>query len=118
MKWWQRLVRGSKKTIRNPTAKDLTRRAKIGVDLLEDRVVPSVVTMDLTARGSQVTVNGAIFKQADPQPTGTGVIRSFVRIQAQGSNQTVEQGYNTDYRPVQFDEKANPNFDRSIRLSE
>jgi len=85
------------------------------VEELENRMVPS--TFDLTTPGAMAPVNGAIFEQASPQPTGTGVIHSFVRLQAQG-NGTVEQGYNSDARPAQFDEKVNPNFLRSIHLSE
>src|SRR5688572_20637443 len=40
---------------------------------------------------------GAIFTADDPHPTGTGYIRSFVRLQSNGT----EQGYNTNARPVQ-----------------
>ena len=57
---------------------------------------------------------GAIFTADDPHPTGTGYIRSFVRLQSNGT----EQGYNTNARPVQFDEKTDPNFTRAITLSE
>jgi len=62
-------------------------------------------------------INDAIFAQSSPQPTGTGVIHSFVRVQANGSA-TMEQGYNTDVRPVQFDEKTSAPFMRSIHVSE
>jgi PEP-CTERM motif-containing protein len=71
---------------------------------------------DLTAAGSACSVQAGIdlYMQADPQPTGTGVIDSFLRIQDKGT----EQGYNTDGRPVPFDEKTDPNFTRSLQLSE
>ena len=39
-------------------------------------------TLDLRALNSFGTVNGAYFEQIDPSSTGTGVISSFVRIQA------------------------------------
>jgi len=69
---------------------------------------------------------GAIFAQINVQPTGTGVIQSFLRLQ----NTPTEQGYNTDARSynnggngpsasgvkTQFDEKSDPNFTRSIQL--
>jgi hypothetical protein len=84
------------------------------VEQLEDRLVPS--TLDLTTAGASGVFNNAVFQQASPQPTGTGVIHSFVRIQAHGN--TVEQGYNTDARPVQFDEKTSPPFMRSLQLSD
>ena len=56
---------------------------------------------------------GAIVQQVDPQPTGTGYIDSFVRIQRHPS----EQGYNTDNRPVQFDEKTDATFTHSITVA-
>jgi len=45
---------------------------------------------------------GALFYQTSQQPTGTGVIDPFVRIQRTGT----EQGYNTSGSNYQFDEKA------------
>ena len=43
--------------------------------------MPSASPLDLTTRGSSGTVNGAIFSQDDTQPTGSGVVHSFVRIE-------------------------------------
>lgn len=45
---------------------------------------------------------------------GSGVFASFVRLQA---NPT-EQGYNTDGRPLQFDENNSPTFTHSIKVSD
>ena len=56
---------------------------------------------------------GAIVRQIGPQPTGTGYIDSFVRIQ----HHPTEQGYNTDNRPLQFDEKTAATFTHSIRVA-
>ncbi|MEJ1937216.1 hypothetical protein WDZ92_44040, partial [Nostoc sp. NIES-2111] len=42
------------------------------------------------------------------------MINSFLRID---TNKDTEQGYNTDYRSVQFDEKTDSNFTRSLLLS-
>lgn len=70
-------------------------------------------TIDLTTAGSSGTLNGALFQQANPQPTGTGVIDPFVRLQSNGS----EQGYNTDDRPTQFDEKTDIHT-HSLQLSD
>lgn len=69
------------------------------------------------APGSPIYDSGAIFAQINVQPTGTGVIQSFLRLQ----NNPNEQGYNTDARSyaagkTQFDEKTDPNFTRSIQL--
>src|SRR2546422_6518846 len=70
---------------------------------------------DLTTVGSSCTINGANFKESDPQPTGSGVIQSFVRIS--GTPLTIEQGYNTDFRPVQFQENTTLTFTHSLLLS-
>jgi hypothetical protein len=72
--------------------------------------------VDLTSAGATGAINGVTFLQANPQPTGVGVIHDFLRIQSHSG--TVEQGYNTNARPVQFDEKDSAPFDRAIRLSE
>jgi hypothetical protein len=73
--------------------------------------------LDLTVRGSDAWDGSVYFAQASPQPTGTGVIQSFVRIEEKNH----EQGYNTDYRypphKTQFDENTDPNFTRSLALS-
>ena len=93
--------------------------AKLGLEQLEDRLVPSgVPAVDLTSPGAIGEVNGAIFQQNNTQPTGCGVIHDFVRIQAHGSQTMVEQGYNTGARPLQFDEQSSPTFTRNLQLSE
>src|SRR5947207_3200256 len=83
------------------------------LEMLDERAVPATL-VDLTTRGAEDTANGAIFRQVDPQPTGTGVIRSFVRVQARG----VEQGFNTDARPLQLNENKSPQFTRSITIGD
>ena len=70
--------------------------------------------LDLTSAGASGTIDGALFVQMDEQPTGTGFIDSFVRMQNRG----FERGYNSDFRPVEFDEKTDPNFTRSLLLDE
>ncbi|MBI3408027.1 MAG: carboxypeptidase regulatory-like domain-containing protein [Planctomycetes bacterium] len=92
-------------------------RLRLQLETLEDRLVPSAVSpdVDLSTRGSLGTVNDAIFRQVDAQPTGTGFINSFVRLQAQGAKTVVEQGYNTD-GPLQFDENKSRQFTHSLQL--
>jgi hypothetical protein len=91
---------------------------RLSVEPLEERAVPSSTPdVSLTSRGASGTINGAIFSQTDIQPTGTGYIDSFLRVLAKG-NGTTEQGYNTDARPVQYNELTTGNFTRSIRLSD
>src|SRR5262249_7984865 len=84
-------------------------------------------TVDLTTAGAIGSIpnaapgadpTAALFQQVPNQPTGTGVIRSFVRLQTHGAKQTVEQGYNSDHRPVQFDENNSPQFTRSLKRSD
>jgi len=90
-------------------------RTTLTVETLEDRWVPSAATLDLSAAGVTGAVNGAIFHQIDTQPTGTGVIDSFVRLQ---SNASVEQGFNTTARKLQFDENNSPQFTRALQLGD
>ena len=87
-----------------------------GIGLSSAFCAGAAVIHDLTAVGSQVTINGAIFfVPPSSSATGTGVIRSFVRI---GSNADTKQGYNTSDRPLQFDENNAPPFTRDLLLSE
>jgi hypothetical protein len=71
---------------------------------------------DLTANGSQCgpVFNGAIFQETSPQPTGTGYIDSFLRLQHTG----VEEGYNTSARPFQYDQKEPINYTHDIQLKD
>ncbi len=69
--------------------------------------------LDLTSAGASGYINGAYFLQVDPQSTGSGVIDPFVRLQAND----FEQGYNTDYRPLQFNENSSATFTHSILVS-
>ena len=89
------------------------RQVRMSLESLDSRDVPSA-TLDVTTRGSGGTVNAALFRQSDVQPTGTGVISSFLRVQGAGA----ESGYNTDARPLQFQEKSSPKFTRSLHLSD
>lgn len=59
------------------------------------------------------SINGGVFQTNELHPTGTGYIDSFLRVQQKGT----EQGYNTSGRPVQFDEKTDPNFTRDLSLA-
>src|SRR5947207_15526960 len=60
----------------------------------------NATVIDLTGNNNSGTTNGAQFRWTPGQPTGTGVIEPFVRIQADGT----EQGYNTS-GGTPFDEK-------------
>lgn len=73
------------------------------------------LVLDLTASGSSGYIGDAFFEQVDPQSTGTGVIDPFVRL---STKQDVSQGYNTDARPLEFDENNSPQFTRSLLLAD
>jgi hypothetical protein len=76
--------------------------------------LPTDSSVDLTETGGEGFVNGAFFTN-DAQGAGTGVIDSFVRI---STNQSVEEGYNTSDRPLEFDENSSPNFTRDLLFSD
>src|SRR5438477_5935660 len=57
--------------------------------------------MDLTGSTESGAINGAQFVFTAPQPTGTGVIEPFLRVE----NTPTEQGYNTS-GGTPFDDKA------------
>src|SRR3954469_12660079 len=79
-------------------------------------MVTSEFVHDLTHANSSVVINGATFATTDSQPTGSGVIHSFVRVSA--ANQGIVQGYNTDGRPLEFDENKSATFTRHENLDD
>src|SRR5262245_19407211 len=88
------------------------RRVRLSLERLEDRLAPAV--LDLTRLGASGVVNGAILGQFTQPPGGSGSFDSFVRLSA---NAAVEQGYNTDFRPVQFNENNSSSFTRALTLA-
>jgi hypothetical protein len=80
---------------------------------------PSGVGWDnipINSPSNQPFASSAIFQQVNPQPTGTGYIDSFLRIQ----HSATEEGYNTDARPFQagMDMKDPINYTHAITLAE
>lgn len=74
------------------------------------------VDVDLTTAGASGAVGAGSFLQVHLQPTGTGVIDPFVRLQ----NKDQEQGFNTDHSPLNgdlIDVKAGT-WTHSLRVSE
>jgi hypothetical protein len=62
----------------------------------------TATTVDLTpGAGSSGTINGVLFEFDQVQPAGTGILNSFLRIMANGT----EQGYNTSNPAFPFDEQ-------------
>jgi len=71
--------------------------------------------VDLTASGSGTgTINGAVFNNVTRTGSGSGILDSFVRIH---SNDPTEQGYNTDHRPLEYDENNSSTFTHALSLS-
>ena len=60
------------------------------------------VEHSLTTAGTATTINSGVFSQGSVQPTGTGMIDSFVRVQ----NSPQEQGYNTTVNNVWDNDNA------------
>jgi hypothetical protein len=87
---------------------------RLELEAMEDRLVPAM--LDLTTVGSSGAFHGALFQQAAPQPDGSGVIHAFLRIQSH--TDTVEQGYNTDTRPLTLDQKKDLTFTRALLASD
>jgi hypothetical protein len=83
---------------------------------LDERTLPAVHS--LTTAGAELATDGFIARQVDAQPTGTGFIHSFVRVQGASSGGGFEQGYNTTARPLQFDENKSPQFTRGLTLGQ
>lgn len=79
-------------------------------------VVQAATPHDLTVPGSTATINGAIFEAFNPDdPTGSGNFNPLVRI---SNSNPVIHGYNTDYRPLQFDENNSGTFTLARLLSD
>jgi len=69
--------------------------------------------IDLTTGQTDVlsAVDGSIWSSNITQPTGTGVYRPFLRVQANEN----EQGFNTDFTPFPLDSKPPANFTHSVQ---
>ena len=88
-----------------------------GIFCISQNAFAADVTLDLTAGGSGSLTANDIYSTNDLQAAGSGVIHSFVRINP-GGGQDFEQGYNTDFRPLQYDENTSAVFTRSLLLAD
>lgn len=71
----------------------------VAAALLLSAGVASASECDLYSTTSSCLFNNGIYQVVGPQPTGTGYIDSFLRVEQNGS----EQGFNTDGRPMLCD---------------
>lgn len=87
-------------------------------------ITPAVLaapTLSLTTHASSGFINGAFFLEVDEIGTGSGNIKSFVRIQELGpanDRDGIQEGYNTDYRPVSYDENVSPIFTHALQITD
>lgn len=94
--------------------RNFTRAALIAAGMLVSVSAAQAIVVDLEHNDSG-TAGGptpALFTESFQQPTGTGVIQPFLRIQADGQ----EQGYNTS-GGTPFDDKAGP-FTHDVKYSD
>jgi hypothetical protein len=61
-----------------------------------------IIDLDTPGEGPITTSDGVVWSQTAQQPTGTGVIKPFLRMQA--SNHPVEEGYNTSQNKLPMDD--------------
>ncbi len=81
-----------------------------------------VIYYDITTiTGSEALINGALFFSEQPtSSSGTGLIQAFVRVQDGGNDDTpgFENGYNTDFRPLSYEENTSPSFTTTLSLAD
>jgi hypothetical protein len=87
--------------------------APLRVEHLEDRTVPAV--LDLTAAGASGAVNGALFDQFDGRTVGPHQLDTFTKLHARGRT---AQGFNTNARPLQFQEDWSRHATHAIRVAD
>jgi hypothetical protein len=81
----------------------IARSLVFSITLIVSATAAWATIVDLTGSNESGAINGAQFVFTTPQPTGTGVIEPFLRIE----NTPTEQGYNTS-GGTPFDDKAGP----------
>ncbi|QKG72591.1 hypothetical protein [Erythrobacter mangrovi] len=81
-----------------------------------------IIYYDLTTEtGDRAEINGALFFATAPTTSsGTGLINAFVRVQDGGNDDSpgYEDGYNTSFRPLSYEENTSPTFTKSLLLSD
>jgi len=93
--------------------------ASVAASVFAVSTAKAEIVSDLTGTPPQsVTINGAIFTTNIQQPTGTGVIRPFVRLD--NASQPIEKGFNTDFRPIDAnnDAKQDAQYTHSFKVAD
>ena len=84
----------------------------VAAGLIVISTLANATVVDLTGDNNKGRINHAEFDWTDEQPTGTGDIQSFLRVQADPT----EEGYNTS-GGTPFDDKSGP-WTHDIRVSD
>jgi hypothetical protein len=102
----------------------LAHHPRLALESLDHRIVPAV--LDLTTHGAVATApSGAIVQQNDTPPAES--LNPFVRMQASNLlggllggllGTGTQQGYNTNARPLQYDEDSDPQLTHAITLGD
>jgi len=87
-------------------------RARLSLQALEARDVPAATVLDLTTAGATATANGAILQQSGT--VSTTDFHTFLRLNHSGT----EEGYNTDARPFQLDQRGDLTVTHSLLLTD
>ena len=70
--------------------------------LLPGSANATIINLSTPGLGPVTTPDGVVWSQTAIQPTGTGVIKPFLRMQ--DSNSAIEEGYNTSVAPLPMDD--------------
>jgi hypothetical protein len=84
----------------------------LSVDRLEDRTVPAVLPLNLVSEGSSGFVGDAFFRTYDADTAGTTRLDSFVQLKPTRAG--IAEGYNTDARPLSYNEANGPRATHSV----
>jgi hypothetical protein len=72
-------------------------------------------TLNLSVDPYSGYINGAYFEAFDASKAGRGIFPTFLALQKHG-NSDISQGYNSDYRPAEFDEVNPATHNHSVEL--
>jgi hypothetical protein len=93
-----------------------TPTTRLHVDALDDRIVPAATWINLTAPGAEAAAGGGLVRQQATVEGGQRNLDTFVRLHS--NRGLTEQGYNSNARPVQFDEVSSRKNNHAIRLDQ
>jgi len=74
------------------------------------------VTVDGVPPEDSGIINGALFERLDISKAGRGVFPTFLNVQQDPAKDGITQGYNSDWRPVEFQEGTSGPHNHSVEL--